>query len=135
MSNDPENADERTTTNNDGVIGWHDLTVPDADGLRSFYAEVAGWSATPVSMGDYDDYVMKTADGTVVAGLCHARGSNAGLPAQWMLYIVVDDLDARLAKVSAGGGEIIDGPRSAGDGRMAVVRDPAGATFALHQAG
>ena len=28
-----------------GTIGWTDLTVPDADGLRDFYSAVVGWGA------------------------------------------------------------------------------------------
>lgn len=113
-----------------GQIGWIDLTVPAADACRDFYAAVAGWSAEPLSMGDYSDYVMRPpGGGDPIAGVCHARGANKGMPAQWMIYIAVDDLKAALAKVEAHGGEVVEGPRA---GRpMAVVKDPAGAFFAL----
>ena len=39
-----------------GKIGWIDITVDDAAGLRDFYANVTGWKYDEVSMGDYADY-------------------------------------------------------------------------------
>ncbi len=117
-----------------GVIGWADLTVADADSVRDFYAAVTGWVPEALSMGDYSDYVMSSPETAApVAGICHARGSNAGLPSMWLIYITVSDLDASLATCRAKGGQVIAPPRSAGGGRFAVIRDPAGAFAALHQ--
>ena len=118
-----------------GSIGWVDLTVPDADAVRDFYVAVAGWQATPLSMGDYDDYVMQAPGATAAsAGICHARGPNTGIPPVWMIYIVVADLDASLDACRARGGAVVSGPRGAGGtARMAIVRDPAGAHAALYQ--
>jgi predicted enzyme related to lactoylglutathione lyase len=39
-----------------GQIGWIDLTVPDAEGVRDFYRDVTGWTTSPIAMGDYQDY-------------------------------------------------------------------------------
>ncbi len=117
-----------------GTIGWHDLTVSDAPGVRDFYAGVVGWSAQPVDMGEYADFTMNAGD-DAVAGVCHARGKNAGLPAQWLMYVVVADLDAALAQVRALKGEVLTEPRSAGGGKFAVIRDPAGAVCGLYQTG
>lgn len=113
-----------------GRIGWIDLTVPAADAARDFYAAVVGWTAEPLSMGEYDDYVMRPAGGgDPVAGICHARGVNAGQPAQWMIYITVDDMQAALDRVKAHGGEVLRAPGEKQP--MAVIRDPAGAVCAL----
>lgn len=117
-----------------GAITWTDLTVADAPGIRDFYAAVAGWQAMDVPMGGYADYAMRTEEGTTVAGICHARGPNANVPAQWLVYIAVPDLAAALLAARAHGGEVIDGPRDAGSGLMAVLRDPAGAVFGLFAA-
>lgn len=116
-----------------GQIGWIDLTVPDADGLRDFYSGVTGWTPAPVSVGDYQDYCMNAANGQSVAGICHARGDNAGLPAGWMVYIVVADLAAALERCEARGGKVLGAPRSAGGGRFCVIQDPAGAVAALYE--
>ncbi len=32
-------------------------------------------------------------DSQPVAGICHARGGNTGLPPLWLIYITVDDPD------------------------------------------
>lgn len=116
-----------------GTIGWLDLTVPNAEKVRDFYASVVGWTHDPFDMGGYADYVMKAAAGDPVGGVCHARGENAKAPPQWIPYAVVADLDACIAKVTTLGGQVIDGPRTAGGGRMCIIRDPAGAHFGLWQ--
>lgn len=117
-----------------GTIGWHDLTVPDAERVRDFYARVVGWKPEPVPMDGYSDFSMiNSASGEPVAGICHARGANAGLPAQWLIYLVVPDLDTALATVADAGGELLTPPRGAGSGRFAVIRDPAGAVCGLYQ--
>ena len=68
-----------------GTVGWFDLTVPDAPAVRDFYGAVVGWTASEVPMDGYSDFCMRTPSGKTVAGVCHERGSNAGLPAQWLL--------------------------------------------------
>lgn len=119
-----------------GSIGWHDLTVKNADKVRDFYAKVVGWKVEPVDMGTYDDYCMVPPKGKApAAGVCHERGANAGLPAQWLMYIVVADIDASLAKVKKLGGKQLTDVRAAGDGVFAVIRDPSGAVCGLYQSG
>jgi predicted enzyme related to lactoylglutathione lyase len=115
-----------------GTITWQDLTVPDAEALRDFYASVVGWKAQPVRMGDYADFNM-TADGQSVAGVCHARGLNADLPAQWLIYITVEDLEHSIEECQRLGGSVIAPPRGLSGGRFCVIRDPAGAVCALYQ--
>ncbi|MGD9254110.1 MAG: VOC family protein [Holophagae bacterium] len=118
-----------------GTIGWIDLTVDDAAGVRDFYAQVAGWRSEPVGMGGYDDFKMIAPHGSdPVAGICHARGSNANLPAQWLIYITVDDLDQAMAAVEDLGGSIVRPPGKPSEvGRFCVIRDPAGAVAALYE--
>ena len=116
-----------------GSIGWVDLTVADAGPTRAFYEAVVGWTALPLDMGGYADFVMQQpADGAAVAGVCHARGANAAIPPHWIVYFTVADLDASLAAVRAHGGRVVAGPRSAGKGtRFCIIEDPAGAVAAI----
>ena len=117
-----------------GTIGWIDLTVPEADKLRDFYSAVAGWTTEPVDMNGYNDYCMvPPGGGPPVAGVCHARGSNASLPPVWLIYITVENLDASLEQCKSLGGELISPVRNMGTSRYAVIRDPAGAVCALFQ--
>jgi len=117
-----------------GTIAWTDLTVPDADALRDFYAAVTGWESETVSMGEYSDYNMKDDHGKAVAGICHRRGPNANMPGQWMLYIVVTNLDESMVQCKKRGGDVVDGPRGmGGESRFCVIRDPSGAVAGLYQ--
>lgn len=114
-------------------IGWIDLTVDDAESVRDFYRDVVGFETSAVGMGEYDDYCLHPPGGDPVAGVCHARGGNAGLPPVWLVYFTVADLDASLTACRARGGEVVVGPKPMGKARYAVVRDPAGAASALFQ--
>ncbi len=125
-----------SSNENVGEIGWIDISVEDASGLQDFYAQVTGWQPEATSMGDYDDFTMKTPNsGTAVAGVCHARGSNAELPPQWLIYITVADVNASAAKCTEQGGKLIVPPRPMGSARFCVIEDPAGAVAALYQPG
>lgn len=96
-----------------GTIAWTDLTVPDAEGIRDFYARVVGWIPEPVAMGEYSDFNMTVpATGEPAAGVCHARGVNAELPPVWLVYLVVEDLEDSLAGVHRLGGSVITEPVS-----------------------
>ena len=117
-----------------GKIGWIDMSVDDAEGIRDFYKAVIGWGSDDVSMGDYADYSMTASDGEAVSGICHARGSNADLQGGWLIYITVADVEASAAACEANGGEVIVPVRGLAGGRFCVIRDPSGATAALYQA-
>lgn len=116
-----------------GIMTWTDLTVADAEKVRDFYNAVVGWEAVPVPMGGYTDFQMNL-PGTdqPVAGVCHARGANADLPPQWLIYVTVADLEVSLAACAKHGGTLVTEPRGMGAaGRFCVIKDPAGAVMAL----
>ncbi len=120
-----------------GVLGWQDLTVADAPGIRDFYQQVIGWTSAPEPMPDdvepYEDYHMiSPATGESVTGICHARGTNANVPPQWLLYWTVANVAESANRCVELGGEILDGPRKMGYGDFCVIRDPAGAVCALY---
>lgn len=120
-----------------GTLMGLDLTVPDAESLRDFYASVIGWTSEAFDMGGYADFFMKSPEtGAAAAGICHARGVNADLPPQWIAYIVVADLDTSLARCQELGGALVTEIKgSEGEARYCVIRDPAGAVLALMQLG
>ena len=119
-----------------GRIAWLDLTVSDAPTTRDFYHDVVGWSVQEVEMedaaGTYSDYAMCASDGGAVAGVCHARGMNQGLPPVWMICLPVGDLAQSLERVRENGGEVLEARRGSDEGfSYAAVRDPVGACVAL----
>ena len=117
-----------------GRIGWIDLTVEDASAVRDFYASVIGWDVEPVDMGGYEDFTLcppGTNEG--IAGICHASGSNSGLPAQWLMYVTVANLTDSIARVTTLGGRVVRDPAPLAGGSFCVIEDPAGAVCALYQ--
>jgi predicted enzyme related to lactoylglutathione lyase len=117
-----------------GVIGWHDLTVPNATEVKDFYVAVLGAKVQETSMGTYSDYTLENDAGESIGGVCHATGKNSGLPAQWLMYVTVPDIDASLKQVKAKGGKVVKDKWSMGSyGDFAIIQDPAGASMALCQ--
>ncbi len=121
-----------TNKKNIGKIVWHDLTVPDADAIQQFYCDVVGWQSKPHNMGDYHDFdIISPGDGETVTGICYARAANANLPALWLMYVSVADVEQSAAKCIAAGGQVLDGPRMMGTSHFCIIQDPAGAVLAL----
>lgn len=118
---------------NVGKIVWRDLTVKNAEKIKDFYSEVVGWKAEHHDMGEYHDFDIKSSDedDEVIAGICHAKGSNSNLPAQWLMYVQVEDVEESVKRCEALGGKIVDGPRMMGSSRFCVIQDPEGAVIAL----
>ncbi|TRY32623.1 VOC family protein [Aliiglaciecola sp. M165] len=122
----------------DGQVGsvvWTDITVENASGLKDFYQQVVGWKVNPVSMGDYEDYSMQLpGNGQDTVGICHARGGNADLPSQWLLYFKVANLDESLEAVENMGGKTVSSMKTyGGESRYIIIQDPAGAVCALFE--
>lgn len=119
-----------------GRIGWLDLTVRDAVNTRDFYRDVVGWTVQELEMIDdgerYPDFVMLDGAGAPAAGVCHARGTNLGLPPVWMIYLTVADMADSLQRVKAEGGSIVKSSTDEGGRHVyAAVKDPLGVAFAL----
>ncbi|MGB2426198.1 MAG: VOC family protein [Alteromonas sp.] len=117
-----------------GTMGWLDLTVDNAVGVKSIYQQVVGWASEDAAMGDYSDYMMKKAkSGKETADTCHNRGANKGLSAKWLLYAIIADIGASLANVVVLGGKLLYEIRSYGDSRFALTENPAVAVCELYQ--
>jgi predicted enzyme related to lactoylglutathione lyase len=115
-----------------GQIAWRDLTVPDAPRVRDFYCEVVGWKAESVDMGGYSDFnLIAPGSKEPLTGICHTRGCNAKMPAQWIMYVTVASVEASIKASQALGGKLIDGPRKIDDQQFCVIQDPAGAFVGL----
>lgn len=114
-----------------GSIEWRDLTVVNAEAVSDFYTQVVGWQRKPISMGEYDDFTMDNNQGTIV-GICHAKGDNADLPPQWLMYVRVENAERSAQKTVEMGGAILKGPTEYGGDTYYVIRDPAGAVLSIH---
>ncbi len=115
-----------------GTIGWHDLTVNDAESVKDFYSKVVGWDSSDHDMGEYVDYNIHLPNSDeVVAGVCHQRGVNNKIPPQWLMYVHVESVATSAEQCVANGGKVIDGPRMMGNLAFCIIQDPAGAVLAI----
>jgi len=113
---------------------WHELYVPNGEEGVSFYTECLGFGSQSMDMGDGRSYNMLTKDGVAVCGIMHTAGvpQMEDVPPHWSIYVTVDDVDARLAKCTGMGGSVLVPPMDIPNiGRMALIKDPQGATFWL----
>ncbi len=118
-----------------GSITWFDLTVPNAEEVKSFYKEVVGWKSETVNMGEYNDFNMQSpASGETKTGICHKKGGNVDFPSQWLIYITVKNVDESAKLCKGNGGKVLVGPKEMkGYGRYCVIEDPAVAVCALFE--
>ena len=124
-----------------GTPCWVDVTSPELDRSVSFYSDHFGWEAEQDPRPEAGGYTMFKKNGKyVAAGSPPFPGSqppsSAPAPAHWTTYIASDDVDGSVARIGEAGGSVLVEPFDVFDaGRMAVVQDPAGATFGIWQAG
>ena len=118
-----------------GEFSWHELLAGDYAKAFEFYRDLFGWKIhDDMDMGEYGIYRIYSGDGPPLGGIMTRPPA---MPVcAWLFYIRVDDLEATVEKVKAGGGEVINGPMDVpGGNRIAQCRDPQGAMFALHWTG
>jgi uncharacterized protein len=112
-----------------GSFYWNELLTKDAERAQRFYQQTIGWTFEPMAMDGGRTYWIAKADDKPVAGLFPTTGPDfEGVPEQWMPYLAVDDVDARVDRAIAAGAQlmrpIFDVP---GVGRIAILREPGGA--------
>jgi uncharacterized protein len=113
-----------------GALCWNELGSPDLDGSAAFYGELLGWTTTPMEGADPPYLVIKTADGHTNGGI--RPPAPPGTPPFWLVYFATADIDASLDDVTRLGGSVLVGTTDIGIAKIAVVRDPQGAVFALY---
>lgn len=119
-----------------GVFGWHELMTSDVEGAKAFYGATLGWTFNEIKMG-LSTYWLAKSNGRPAAGFVDmGRGATAGTPPHWFSYIMVDDIEARVAAIEASGGKVQRAPFAVGGiGRIALVSDANGADLGLMQRG
>jgi uncharacterized protein len=121
--------------NEAGSVGWNELGTRDPAAAKQFYGAVFGWSYDEEPSDRVGTYTIAKLGEAMVAGMIdmNALEMPAEVPANWLVYFIVDDADATLEKVRSGGGSVMNGPIDIPPGRFAVVADPFGAAFAVMQ--
>jgi len=121
-----------------GRFVWYELMTTDIPAAVSFYTKVIGWemNAWPTPDGQPPYQMWKVPGKAEVGGVFSLpeEACKMGAPPAWLGNICVADLDGTLAKLQALGGQVHRPAFEVPDvGRVAIVADPTGATFALYQ--
>lgn len=114
--------------NEPGALVWEEAYVPDPPAAREFYGAVFGWSFQGLPAAGPDYTTFTGADGAPLGGL---GAGHDDAPPHWLVYFGVNDPDRAVAETEAAGGRVLRPARDTPYGRMAVLADPAGATFAV----
>jgi uncharacterized protein len=118
-----------------GVPCWVDTLQPDPRRAMSFYSGLFDWQFTgpgPMPGQPPGEYFVAQLRGRDVAGVA-SRPPQA--PTAWTTHVCVADADETCEIVKRAGGSIVVAPFDAlPAGRLAVIRDSAGATLTLWQA-
>jgi len=114
-----------------GRTGWHELLATEWQAAFAFYGELFGWQkADAIPMGEMGVYQLFSAGGPAIGGM-FTKPPMIPVPF-WLYYFNVGDIDTVATRVTAGGGEILNGPMQVPGGSWIVqCRDPQGAIFAL----
>lgn len=104
----------------------------DSDKARAFYASLLGWDYD-IQSEEFGGYAMCRVGDDTVAGIGR-KPADSEMPDAWTVYLLVDDLQAVLARWTEHGGQIVmpamEVPRQ---GHMAMAADPSGAVVGLWQ--
>jgi predicted enzyme related to lactoylglutathione lyase len=123
-----------------GSFSWAELATTDSAAAKAFYAALFGWTFEdhPMGPGPDDVYTRIQMEGKDVGALHKMRPEQhaQGVPPNWLSYVTVDRADESAKKARDQGGEVLTGPFDVMTlGRMAMIRDPGGAMFAIWQPG
>jgi uncharacterized protein len=118
------------------TVAWHELSTHDTEAAAIFYGDMFGWRPD-----QNKNDAAASADQLRITRLSSAGGPEAALvrlgpkfrsvPAHWMPYFLVDDMESALATIKSEGGRLLAETTSTQLGPQAVAQDPQGAVFGL----
>lgn len=126
----PEDFPGAGIVNEHGALIWNELNTTDCPAATTFYRAAFGMEST--AMDGAESYYALNVDDRPVGGMQPMSAQMPpDTPSHWLVYFSVADTDETVGKVTAAGGAVLQQPFDMVAGRMAVVTDPQGATFAV----
>ena len=113
-----------------GRVGWHELLAADSEQAWSFYSELFGWQKEEADVSDTATYQPFSVAGQMIGGML-TKPPDIPTPF-WLCYFNTDDVDSAAERVTADGGQVLEGPLDTASGSWVIqCADPQGAAFAL----
>jgi len=117
-----------------GEVSWNELVTKDTKAAANFYGKLFGWQSAPFNAPGGPPYTLFKIDPNSMGVGGMMQTQHPEQPSQWVPYVVVDDVDAALAKATRlGAKSCVPVTKIAEVGRIAVIQDPQGATLGLHE--
>ena len=118
------------------TFDWIEIRTSDVEETARFYEGLFGWKVTEKETADgFDVWIFDTGGEPRVQNL--RRGGiwlrPKGEPLGVVVYIVVDDIEATLRRVTELGGEAVTPKVPLGGGYGAHFTDPSGNLFGLYE--
>jgi predicted enzyme related to lactoylglutathione lyase len=113
---------------------WSSLITHDPDAQAAFYQTLFGYDVFDSGTGEDTNPLQFASNGYARACANSLPGDASKYYPHWLNYVRVVDVPAAVAKAVELGGRALVEPRpNQGNGRMAVVADPAGAAIGLFE--
>jgi predicted enzyme related to lactoylglutathione lyase len=118
-----------------GTLCWADLNTPDQARAGDFYSALFGWQIMKEDEKPEHNYWHIKNGEAFIGGIPPSSQHRAGTPAHWIGYFAVSDCDKTAAEAKNLGATLYLPPTDFEDvGRISVMADPQGATFAIFKA-
>ena len=121
---------------NPGTFSWVDLATTDAEAAKAFYTSLFSWGTIDSPVPDGGVYTMFP-QGEQAVGAMYGMDEGMqqqGIPPHWNSYVTVASADDSATRARQLGGTVLMEPFDVMEaGRMAVILDPAGASFCIWQ--
>ena len=110
---------------------WQDLLTDSPEDSAAFYGDLLGWEFEESSRFGERYLLAHTVLG-YIGGIAHVERSEPDTPiAQWLSYLLVQDVGATVTAATQSGGRILVEAVDFNGGQVAVLADPQNALFAL----
>lgn len=114
-----------------GGMCWSEVNTRDAAAACAFYGKVFDLEAKPLGAPGMTYFTLHRGATTVGGVLQMDAHWPADVPAHWMPYFQVSDVDQACGDIPDLGGKVCVPPFDTPYGRIAVINDPAGAAFSI----
>lgn len=119
--------------NEPNAWSWNELVSRDLDASRSFYADVLGWTYEEMPMPGMTYHVVEGGDEGMAGMMAMPEEFPDQVPSHWVVYFIVADAAATVARATELGATITHGPDDTPVGVLAGIHDPQGGSFSIMQ--
>ncbi|MEK7572153.1 MAG: VOC family protein [Patescibacteria group bacterium] len=113
--------------NKAGAMSWNEFYTKNLAAAKKFYTDLFGWTYEEDKENNYTTILN---NGRMNGGMMEITDEMMGMPPSWVVYFTVKDMETSVSKVKELGGQV-HMQRDIAVGKIAMIADPAGASFML----